>query len=872
MRAFLAFALLLITAPSSTAQKTAVELWKEAVGHYQSGDLAGASRLMERTLAAAIREEDRQVEADARFALGRAFGRSAQYDRSNAQLQAALGLFEKIGERAKEAAAYRNLGANAYAEGNTQEARGYFEKALAISEDLQDWPEAAAVHYDLTFVTPGAENNEHIKQGLELARKTGARAIEAVLLHQWADHEYQSDDFDAAFDRLNQARSILEELGQRATLARVLTSLGRLYRFHGHPDEAFVYYRRARDLHQEIGDVRGVIQSLNAMGVALNNMGRSAEALRYDRDALQLARQSGTPLLIKAILEAIGSTQLHSGHPQEAAAVLEEARGMAPPRFPTLSLLSQARFSLGQYDAAWKAAGEALTRTEGSGEFIRDALLSRAQAAWKLGRISDALRDVRSLLESVEKARTGLVATDFMKQGFTDTDRKMTSLSIQVMLDSGEDQEALESAERARGRALLDLLATRNVVARPVSGADRMSVDARSPASTFSTDDAIAVARRLDSTILTYWVSDSSTVIWTVSPTGRISHARTAYGSAALDQWIDEALGMARGLDSSHPARIATRGGETLLSAHPGRRSWRRLYDALIRPVRSVLPVKPGSRLTIVPSGPLFRLSFAALLNEKGRYLIEDYALHYSPAIDVFRYTYAAHQRAVSQPDHYLVVANPAGMPKADGKVLPALPGTEREAQSISRLAPGSSVVLQGKQASEAIVREAMTSAKVIHLATHGVLNSSSPLRSFLALGRTSDDKGADGRLTAEEVYALDLRADLVVLSACRTGLGRISGDGVAGLARAFLYAGAASLVATLWDVADQPTALLLEAFYRGFIKGGPNAKSDALRAAQLRLLRSLRKGELRVDTPLGALQLPEDPLLWAGYALIGEP
>jgi CHAT domain-containing protein len=165
-----------------------------------------------------------------------------------------------------------------------------------------------------------------------------------------------------------------------------------------------------------------------------------------------------------------------------------------------------------------------------------------------------------------------------------------------------------------------------------------------------------------------------------------------------------------------------------------------------------------------------------------------------------------------------------------------------------------------------------MPAAKVIHLATHGIVNGDDPLNSFLALGRTGDQPGSDGRLTVGEVYGLDLHADLVVLSACRSGTGRISSDGVAGLSRAFFYAGTASLVSTLWDVADHPAAELVTDFYRLLGPASGSSKSSALRSAQLRLLASLRKGQLRVDTPFGKLALPEDPILWAGFVLMGEP
>jgi len=882
--------LLLIQGVPASAQKTAAQSLKEAKEINQTGERAAARRALEQTIELAVQEKDQEVEAEARYHFATGLSQDALYDLSDLQLRAALALFKQLGNQRRQANTHSQLGQNAYGTGNTVEARGDFDQAMKLYEAIGDEQAVATEHLNLAFVTDGPDRFEHIQRGLELARKTGAKEIEARLLHSWADGEYGSDNFDGAFDRLNQARSLLEELNDRRSLARVLTSIGRLYRVHGHAEEALGYYQRARNLQKEVGDARGVIQSLNAMGIALNHLGRSSEALRYDEEALQLARETGVPLLIKFILEAVASTQLHLGRNEPAAATLEEARKMAPPRADTLLLLSEARFLLGQYDAAWKAADEAIAMRSVPSEITRSALENRAQALWKLGRTQEALGDIRQANESLEQARAKLVPSDFMKQGFTDTDRGMTSLSIHILLDGGEEREALETAERARGRAFLDLLATKSISPNPLSNRENegampllltrggmgsgehgtlSSLGSAPPA---SAENAIALARRLDSTILVYWVDDNSTIIWTVSPQGRIAQARTDFGSPRLDKWINEALHVQESSSGRSHVQIASRGGEALLAGGRNPDSWRRLYDALIRPVRANLPSKPGSRLTIIPSGPLFRLSFAALMDERGRYLIEKYALNYSPAIEVFQYTRQAQQRIAAMPARYLLVANPSGMPLSDGKQLPALPGSDKEIQSISQIVGhGSAMLLHGKQADEAAVRQAMLNAKVIHLATHGVIDSSNPLSSFLALGRTTDQAGGNGRLTAEEVYSLDLHADLVVLSACRTGLGRISGDGVAGLARAFFYAGTASVVSTLWDVADQPTAELLANFYRSFSK--PNtSKSQALRQAQLRLLQSLRAGQIRTDTPFGRLPLPDDPILWAGFVLMGEP
>jgi CHAT domain-containing protein len=115
------------------------------------------------------------------------------------------------------------------------------------------------------------------------------------------------------------------------------------------------------------------------------------------------------------------------------------------------------------------------------------------------------------------------------------------------------------------------------------------------------------------------------------------------------------------------------------------------------------------------------------------------------------------------------------------------------------------------------------------------------------------------------------MNASLVVLSACSTGRGQVSGDGVAGLSRAFFYAGAASLVTTLWDVVDEPTAQLMPRFYSGLVKG--ETRSTALREAQLGLIDDLRKHRVKVKTLAGTeTSLPERPAYWAAFSLSGQP
>jgi CHAT domain-containing protein len=295
------------------------------------------------------------------------------------------------------------------------------------------------------------------------------------------------------------------------------------------------------------------------------------------------------------------------------------------------------------------------------------------------------------------------------------------------------------------------------------------------------------------------------------------------------------------------------------------------LYDILIQPIRGVLPKTPGALLTIVPQGPLLNVSFAALQNSQGRYLLEDYALHYAPAGAVLQFT-APKKRPNARTGPMLVVADPA-LPKLSNldRPLPRLPGARDEAAQIARLVPASRLtMLQDGVATETRARDAMAGKAVLHFATHAIVRDDEPFASFLALGGSEGSSQGDGLLTSREVYGLDLDADLVVLSACRSAAGSVTGDGISAFARAFIYAGTASLVASLWDVADEPTNRLLPDFYKTWLAG--ESKSRALRAAQLRLLRDLRAGRVRITTPAGVVSIPEHPVFWAGFALFGEP
>lgn len=265
-----------------------------------------------------------------------------------------------------------------------------------------------------------------------------------------------------------------------------------------------------------------------------------------------------------------------------------------------------------------------------------------------------------------------------------------------------------------------------------------------------------------------------------------------------------------------------------------------RLSQILIAPIAKFLPKNPEESVIFIPDGELFRVPFAALKTADGKYIIEKHPIQISPSIQILQLIdQESSNNTLNLTSNALIVGNPT-MPKMEnGQQLPALPGTEKEAQVISNFLGTQPLI--GEQANIQNVTRQMPNADIIHLATHG--NSQS-----IALAPA---EGQTGFLSGE-IYGMNLRANLVVLSACDTGLGDITSDGVVGIARPFMAAGVKSVVVSLWSVPDAATSDLMIEFYNN-LKTKPN-KAQALQQAMLTIMK----------------QHPE-PVNWAGFILVGE-
>jgi len=413
-------------------------------------------------------------------------------------------------------------------------------------------------------------------------------------------------------------------------------------------------------------------------------------------------------------------------------------------------------------------------------------------------------------------------------------------------------EEALEVAERGRSRALAAIVASR------ISSGPDLALD------TPSVEKIRAIAREHGATVVEYSVlyeydpdllfifsnfediPAASIYAWVVQADGKITFHESAVPrqGPSLVQLVRQARysvgAYGRGV-TINPQPEA-----------PKARPLQQIYNLLIAPIAADLPGDPDRVVTFVLQDWLFMVPFGALQDSKGHYLIEQHSMSAVPSLGILDLT---HQELAAgrQGKGVLVVGNPtmpslSAGPSEPAQPLNSLPGAEVEARAVALRFHATPLV--GAAASKGEVLQRLPNAALVHLATHGLLDQTTGgYQSALALAPKNGDSGF---LTTLEIENLKLNADLVVLSACDTGRGSISGDGILGLSRAFLTAGTPSLLVSLWSIADSPTAYLMDRFYQRLQQG--QNKAQSLRGSML-------------DT----MQKHPAPGDWAAFTLLGE-
>lgn len=763
---------------------------------------------------------------------------------------------------------------------------------------------------------------DHYRRSLDLCRALGDEFGEANALNNIGVIHRILGEWQEALRLYGQSKEIAERIGNLALTATVLANISVTYNNLGEPRRALAFAEDSLKLRKEIGDRRGEAISRNSLGNIWRRLGDLEKALDSYRQALALtvelknARQEAfTRLGLGDALIEKGDALAALREIEPAVAALRDA-GLRSAETQALQLKGRALTLAGRAGEALPILQETLERQRAlhnrAGE--AGALHALAVAERSLGRLEEARAHAEAAIAKVEELRTGFVSPE-LRSAFLATQRRVYALLIDLLMDrhaansaGGWDQAALAMSEQARARTLLDALYAggehggsaipAELLERRQSLRRRLSAKADQQAKQTSRTEALtkeieALLTELDRVDAEIGRADPRAAAFRQPQPIELKDMTALLdpGTVLLEYALGEEKSYlwmvgAEGLRSFvlPPQReieeLARRFHEEVSTVSAGaaqNEAAESLGKLLLGEVWS--EASRASRLVVVPDAALHYVPFVALRvpDSSRSFLLEHDEVVYLPSATTLVLSRKRLDHRLPAARLAAVLADPvfgADDPRLPaekrsrpaegeaGKTWTRLPGSGREAEAIAGLVPSGQVwSAVGFEASrEAVLSGKLADFRVIHFATHGVADARNPEMSGLVLSLV-DASGhpREGFLSLSDVYEMDLHADLVVLSGCRTGFGKeVPGEGLMGFTRGFLYAGVPRVVASLWQVQDRATAELMGRFYRGMWAEGLTP-SAALRAAQRQMRNSQANPAYR------------GPYSWAGFVLQGD-
>ena len=826
-------------------------------------------------VAAASDSDIQQEEANRLFDQGFQQYETSEFQAALQSLQQALEIYQAIGAHEGEFETLFYIAGTYFALGQSQQAIESSQQSLAIAREI-GYSEGEISNISLLsliYESLGQYQKafEVYQQALEVARETGNRQGESLALSNLGSAYESLGQYQQSLESYQQALAIADEIDDRQSEGNILSNLGWIYNYLEESQQAIDFSQQALAIAREIGDQRLEAKAMGNLGDAYLTLGQSQEAIDFYQQRLAVIREVGDRQAETNVLRSLGIAYESLGDYQQAidfhqqSLDIDRAINNRLGEAVALDHLGNVSESLGQSQQAIDFFQQSLAvdREIGSLQGEAISLNNIGIALINTNQPAEAEIALMQSVETFESLRTDL--PDAQLISLADTQAFAYANLERALIAQGKATAALEITERARARAFVLQLASRLPNDPTRSAADRPET-VNPP----SIEEIQQVARDQNVTLVTYSVIlDQALYIWVVHPSGELEFRSFEFNDSDDDglvlnpiATIDGPVYRGHAAPSKLDNLVADSRGGLAVVHNNSIEHLQDLYEVLIAPIEALLPANPEDNVVFVPQGRLFLVPFPALQTPDGSRLIEKHTVLTAPSIQVLDLASKLPRQGSGflTANDALVVGNPV-MPEVfisgnDGLhpiQLTSLPGAEAEALAIGdflNIAP-----LVGDQATEAQIKQKLPTASLIHLATHGLLEYGNPQSSgvvdvpgAVALTPTNDE---DGLLTAAEILAMDLPAELAVLSACDTGRGRITGDGVVGLSRALITAGVPSVIVSLWAVPDAPTATLMTEFYRQLQQG--QSKAQALRQAMLTTL---------ANSP--------DPVNWAAFTLIG--
>ncbi|HKH48713.1 MAG TPA: CHAT domain-containing protein [Thermoanaerobaculia bacterium] len=873
------------------------ELEGEAFAHNNLAGISGAfdkaQRLAhyERALALFKQLDNTSEQARVLYGIGVLLRDLGDLEEAIHYLSESLALRQAAGDVRGELITLLALIAGYQSQGEIEKASDCATKALALSRSPGGEGREASVLQALASLQRYrgqlGEAVASLRAARDLYDRAGYGQMEAQALYNLASIYMDLGDYEEAQRSYEQALAFFQGKNPDVEI-RILNAIGRIRHLEGDPQAAIGYFERALNLARQRDVPAGISEALEFTGVAYMDRGLAREGLRLLEQALALRRErrersaeAGTLLEIAKAWQALGDLDRASALFGDALALGKQVgdTGLEAACLFHWAVLDRQRGDLRQALSRIEAALQRIesVRSGVSSEKLRVTFLASKRAWYELYidllmRLDEAEPGhgyAAAALEVSERARArGLL--DLIAEGRIDVqegiapDLKQREVALGAQLSWVQeklDQELAldpESAKAAGWRGQLDQLGEKmEQLAEEVRRRDPHYAEVRYP--TPLRLDQIRELLDDRTALLEYFVGREASFLFVVTHDGLAVHRLPPANE--LDARVQKLRQTLERPGALTLGRFRMEAGE--------------LYKVLLGPMAARLAQSPN--LLISPDGPLSFIPFEVLLVDPARglsykdlsYLLAEHAISYVPSASVLeslrgpRPALAADavppKGLVAFGDPLLPAAQVASAPirsPASPGAPPLLPGSDREVRAIADLYPRSEVALYLREtATEENVKAnpLLQTARRVHFATHGFVDEIRPQLSYLLLTRNPASV-EDGRLQVFEIFNLRLSADLVTLSACQTGLGKqVTGEGMVGLTRAFLYAGARSLLVSLWPVSDQSTPDLMIGFYRHLEDMG--TKAEALRQAKLQRVKA-----------------GEEPYRWAPFILSGDP
>ncbi len=718
------------------------------------------------------------------------------------------------------------------------------------------------------------EQERWLREALDIIERLGLRDVDAGRIYMGlATVAERTGDLAGAEAHLRAALDIFEgDSPGSVQVGWALVNLGHVLKVRGDLENAEAAFRRSVVIRAALvpgtWDHAVSLEGLGSLALARNRPHDAEEAFR---EALAMFERMAGETYGRAIeLMNLAEAVAAQGRTDEARTLLVRAVALHSARAPGSLEEAAGLYILGGIErragrtaaaeAAYRRALALRSRLAPGSAVEAEALYAVGVLERRRGRREQAVGTLRLAVVALEGQRARLGGTPEDRARFGAIYAHIHKELLDLLLELGREEDAFDLLERYRVGSLGALLAQRDLRASARSKPAALA-DPRPP-------DLAQAARLLGegTLLLSFAVLADRTVVFAL-PGGDAGPSLGVHAVPMAEVRLRQEVEVVRDLLQS--PRAPAEGRAAL------RRRLRALYDALLGPAHRL--VERSRRLLILPDGPLHLLPFGALVSgEAGsaRHVLEDRPLSRAQAL-----TLLAPPASAGGAGAIRLLAFGAPPPSTDQAPLPQ---ARAEVESLGRLYAGEARVFVGAEASEGRAKALAGDARCVHFACHGTTDDRFPLDSYLALGPSAD--GAvreDGRLQAWEVCEqMGLTADLVVLSSCDTALGaELAGAGLLGLTFAFQYAGAHSVVASLWPVSDRSTASLMGLFHERLRRG--EAPAQALRQAQLQVKASplpaehgLAGGLRRLFGRPGPGDLSSDashPYYWAAFQLISD-